>query len=276
MPRRYSNEQKDYIRKISPGRYNQEIAELFTTKFGIEMTEGQIKSFKANHKIMSGVPRRPITGDEGLFNKEQKCFIEENVKGRLNGELAALVNKQFGLQITARQMNTYKKNHSLISGVDRRFKLGGAPANKGTKGLYNVGGNRTSFKPGQRARNYKPVGYERVDRNGYVLVKVRDDGPWHMRWRHKHRVLWEAEKGLIPKGFALIFADQDKANVELDNLILVPKSTLSIVNKKGLLSTDPDLTKTGLIVADILKTIGDRKRGEGNERYDQANNTTPR
>jgi len=258
MSRRYTQEQKDYIREVSPGRYNQEIADLFNTRFGVKVSDSAIKSFKANHKIKSDVPRRRFTGDEGLFNQEQKRFIGNNVKGRLTQDLVDLVNAEFGLQITLRQMKTWKKNHNQSSGL--KGSEGKAPLNKGTKGLYNVGGNRTSFKPGQRSANYKPVGSERVDRDGYTLVKVSDVGRWDERWRHKHRVLWETEQGPIPDGHVLIFADQDKQNIVLDNLILVPQSRLSIVNRKGLLSKDAELTRTGLAVADIFIKIGERNR----------------
>lgn len=260
MSRRYTDEQKEFIRMNAPGKYNCEIAEMFQDKFGIDITEGQIKSFKANHKIQSNVSRKRITGDEGLFTREQKEFIRQNVDGRLNQELADLVNEKFGLEITARQMNTYKKNHGLVSGVDCRFSKGSTPANKGTKGLYNVGGNRTSFKKGQRALNYKPVGSERIDRDGYTLIKVSDEGPWHKRWRHKHKVVWEKANGPIPKGYVVLFADQNKSNITLDNLILVHQSRLSILNNKRLLFKDADLTRTGLIMADIYKKIGERKR----------------
>lgn len=260
MSLRYTKEQKDYIREISPGRYNQEIADLFNAKFGTLVIEIQIKCFKQNHKIQSNVPRRRFTEDDGLFNKQQKDFIRVNAKGLTNKELADLVNTTFDLTITPRQINTWKKNHNVTSGLDFRFQKGAVPTNKGKKGLYNVGGNKTSFKKGQRSRNYKPVGTERIDRDGYTLVKVQDDGPWHKRWRHKHKVVWEAERGPVPKGHVILFLDQNKRNIVLDNLIMIMQSRLSILNKKGLLHNNAELTRTGVIVADIYHKIGERKR----------------
>ncbi len=260
MGRRYTPEQKDFIRHIAPGKYNCEIAELFQAEFGVEVTADQIKSFKANHKIKSDVPRKRITGDEGLFTQEQKEFIRQNVEGCHNQKLADLVNERYGLQITARQMNTFKKNHGLVSGLDCRFAKGSIPANKGTKGMYNVGGNRTSFKKGQPARNYKPVGYERIDRDGYTLIKVSDDGPWQKRWKHKHKVIWEEKYGPIPKGHVLLFADQNKQNINLDNLIMIKQSQLSVLNKKGLLYKDAELTRTGIVMVDIYQKISERTR----------------
>ncbi len=260
MSHRYTEEQKGFIREIAPGRYNQEIAELFNARFGTNVTESQIKSFKANHKIKSNVPRKRVTDDDGLFTKEQKEFIKSNAKGLKNKELADLVNKTFGLSITARQMNTWKKNHGVTSGLDCRFKNGHVPANKGTKGKFNVGGNRTSFKKGHKPLNYKPIGSERIDRDGYTLIKVQDDGPWHKRWRYKHRVMWEKENGPIPDGHALLFADGNKQNITLDNLILVSRKQMATLNKKGLITNDSDLTRTGIVIADIYQKISERKK----------------
>lgn len=255
---KYTPEQKDYISELAPGRYNSEIASLFNERYGTKVTEGQIKSFKANHGISSNVPRRRRTENEGLFSLEQIKFIEMNVHGLHNSELTALVNQTFNLDIKVRQMRIWKKNRKLSSGL--KGTEGKAPPNKGTKGLYNVGGNRTSFKPGQPASNYKPVGSERIDQDGYTLVKVSDEGPWHKRWRHKHKVVWEEAHGAVPKGHVLIFADQDKRNITVDNIILVPQSRLSILNKKKLLHNNAELTRTGLIMASIYKKIADRKR----------------
>ncbi|WP_339294362.1 HNH endonuclease signature motif containing protein [Paenibacillus sp. FSL W7-1279] len=255
---RYTSEQKEFIRENAPGKYNSEIAELFYAKFGIKITESQVKSFKANHKIRSGVPKKRKSIPQGLLTTEQAEFVIRNVKGLSNLQLTNIVNETFKITLTIRQMKTWKKNHGLSSGL--RGSEGKSPPNKGTKGLYNVGGNRTSFKKGQRSLNYKPIGTERIDRDGYTLIKVSDEGPWHKRWRHKHKVVWEEKYGPIPKGHVILFADQNKRNIDLDNLILIKQSQLSVLNRKGLLHNDAELTKTGIIMADIYRKISERKR----------------
>lgn len=258
MARKYTQEQIDYIREIAPGRYNDEITKLFNGKFGTNVTEGQIKSFKANHKIISNVQKRKPTEEYGLFTKEQQAFIKENVKGLSNKRLTELVNQEFNLAVTAKQMKVWKHNHSLSSGL--KGTEGIAPPNKGTKGLYNVGGNRTSFKKGQRPVNHKPIGTERIDCDGYVLVKVSDKGAWHQRWRLKHTVIWEEVNGPIPKGSCLVFLDGNKLNLSLDNLQLITRSQLARLNQYHLIFEDAELTKTGLIIADIRGKIGEHKR----------------
>lgn len=251
----WPKEHYDYLREIAAGRYNDEITKLMNEKFGTNYTENQIRNAKVRKGIQSGVPRRRPDPDAGLFTREQKEFIRQNVEGRTNQELADLVNEKFGLSITAQQMNTYKSNHGLRSGLDFRFKKGNIPANKGKKYPGRV--NRTSFKKGQRPHNYKPIGSERIDRDGYVIVKVSDKGPWHERWQHKHKVVWEKEFGPVPEGHVLLFADGNKQNITLDNLILISKKQLAILNKNKLIQNHADLTKAGILIADMILKIGE-------------------
>jgi len=260
MPHKYTKEQRAFIQEVSPGRYNVEIADLFNEKFGTDVTVGQIKSFKANHGINSNAPKRRMTVDDGLFTNDQKAFIKENVKGLSNQKLTELVNQTFGLAVTVKQMKSWKHNRKISSGLTGHFGKGHSPANKGTKGIYNVGGNRTSFKKGQKPLNYRPVGTERIDRDGYTLIKVSDEGTWQHRWKLKHKVLWEKVNGPVPKGHCLIFLDGNKSNLDLDNLQLVTRKQLARLNQNHLISDNPEITKTGIIIADIYSMIGDRKK----------------
>lgn len=256
MPHKYTAEQKEFIREMSLGRYNHEITELFNKKFGTDLKESQIKSFKANHKIKSDVPRRRKDDNNGLFTKEQQNFIKENAKGLLNLELADLVNEKFNLSVTDKQVKAWKNRRKISSGL--KGSEGKAPPNKGKR--YPGKTNRTSFKKGQKAHNYKPVGYERVDDEGYVLIKVSDDGPWHKRWRHKHKVIWEQKNGLIPPGCKLLFADGDQKNISLDNLLLISDRQLLTLNRLNLIKSDVDLTKTGIIIADLYNKTFERSK----------------
>ena len=106
--------------------------------------------------------------------------------------------------------------------------------------------------------NYKPVGTERINGDGYIYIKVADP----RTWKAKHRIIWEEVNGVVPKGHALIFADGNRLNVVFENLVLVSKRQLAVMNKHRLIAQDADLTKTGVIVADVYLKIGERKRKE--------------
>ncbi|WP_264647951.1 HNH endonuclease signature motif containing protein [Bacillus thuringiensis] len=196
-----------------------------------------------------------------FYTAEQKFFLAENIKGRTRKELCEMFNAYFGLNLGLNQITAYIKNNGLRSGLDARFAEGSKPWNKGKKGIC-TGGSQTQFKKGQRPHNYKPVGSERLNSDGYVDVKVAEPN----KWRAKHQLLWEKENGPIPKGYVIIFGDGDRRNFQQDNLILVSKKQLAILNKNRLIQNDADLTRIGIAIANIYKKIGDRKKDTKSKR----------
>ncbi len=135
-----------------------------------------------------------------------------------------------------------------------QFKKGMTPWNKGKKGTG--GWKSTQFKNDNRPKNYKPVGTEQTNTDGYVEIKAADP----RTWRAKHVILWEAAHGPVPKGHVVIFADGNQQNVTLENLLLISRRELAVMNKRGLIANSAELTKAGVMVADIYLKIGERKR----------------
>jgi hypothetical protein len=190
------------------------------------------------------------------FSPDQKAFIVENVRGRLIPELTVMLNAKFGIELKPSQIRAFVKNNGLRSGIDARFKLGTVPPNKGKKGL-SQSGVETHFKKGHMPHNYVSVGSERINGDGYIDIKIADPN----KWRGKHLIVWEQfHDQIVPKGQAVIFGDGDRRNFDPNNLILVTRGQLAIMNKRGLIQADAELTRTGVIMADIIKKIGERKR----------------
>ena len=194
------------------------------------------------------------------FTEEQIKFIREIAPGRYAAEITEMVNNRFNLELKVSQIETCKRNHKIRSGIDCRFQKGNIPANKGKKGSMSPEQyekcKATMFKKGQVPQNHKPVGSERIDREGYVLVKVAEPN----KWRPKHRVLWEKVNGPIPEKHRLIFADGNRQNIALDNLILVSYAQSFIMNQKDLFKNDKELTKAGVAVAKVLDKVNKRKK----------------
>lgn len=184
------------------------------------------------------------------YSVEQANFLKENVKGRTNRELTDMFNKHFDMNLNKSQIENFKKDNRLRSELDfSNFKL--KPGQQLSKG--------TQFKKGDVPANHKPIGSERIDRDGYTLVKVSDHKDWHKRWRHKHKVVWEEANGPIPKGYVVLFGDGNRLNYSLDNLILATRAQLAILNKHKLIQNDSNLTKTGVLVADLYLKINQKK-----------------
>lgn len=154
-----------------------------------------------------------------------------------------------GFKLTERQIYQKAANLSLkksdaymaseFSGQLRRnnyqghrtqFRKGLTPWNKGTN--YVAGGRsaETRFKPGVRqgvaVKLYKPIGTERLSKDGYLERKINDDLPPQKRWRAVHLIEWESINGPLPAGHAIAFKDGNKANRSPDNLELITRAEL--------------------------------------------------
>jgi hypothetical protein len=190
-------------------------------------------------------------------------FLKSKVAGRSYAELTELFNRRFGLDFVTSRIASTVKRLGLQNGRDCRFRPGMVPHNKGKKGQCSAGCEKTWFKPGQRPHTWQPPGTERVTRDGYISVRIRNTrGPPHKNWKAKHRIIWEKARGKIPRGHVVIFADGDKRNFALDNLLLVSRKELAVMNKLRLITSDPELTRTGKAVADLKLLITERRSGQ--------------
>jgi len=202
--------------------------------------------------------------------EEHIQYIADNIKGRSHKEMAIMFNEHFGTDFPASTILSLTFRNGLKNGRDcrilagelaagagkeYRFKKGNTAWNKGMKGL-KMGGEATQFKRGNRPHTYKPVGTETVNTDGYVVVKIADPG----KWRQKHILIWDAVNGPIPKGHCLIFADSNPLNVVMENLILITRAELAVMNKRGLIAKSVELTRAGIAVADIIMKVTDIKK----------------
>ena len=54
------------------------------------------------------------------------------------------------------------------------------------------------------------------------------------------------------KAYVIVFADGNKQNFDLDNLVLVDRKIKLMAKNKRLFYKDKDLTKTGLLIAELI------------------------
>ena len=189
-------------------------------------------------------------GPQHIWSDEEKQYLAEITPGRGYKEIQSMMSCKFGFDYTRDQIKGAITRNKLNTGRTGRFEKGRATWNKGTKGLTKA--NVTSFKKGQKPHNYKPLGSERITKDGYCEIKVSDTG---RRWRPKHVLIYEKHHGKVPKGSAVIFLDGDKRNFDIDNLYLVTRSQLAMLNKNSLIKKDAELTKTAINVVDLMKKI---------------------
>lgn len=126
------------------------------------------------------------------YPKEVRNFVRENIDLPVNEIYQAVIDK-FGVE--------YPKE-SISS---RKYRK-----NKG----YNV----PCFLK-------KPVGTERLDKDGYVKVIVAP-----LKERLKHHVVWEQHNPPIKRNEILYFLDGNKTNCSIENLMLLKKKYIGAIN----------------------------------------------
>lgn len=191
------------------------------------------------------------------YTDEMKQFILDNYKGRYNQELADLFNQKFNTKITSRTIKSYKANNKLNSGLTGKFRKGQTPHNKGKKMPKEVYEKvkHTMFAKGNVPPNHRPVGSERISKDGYIEVKVAEPN----KWRLKQRVVYEEAKGKIPEGCTIIFLDGNKRNFDIDNLRCITRSELLYLNCNGLNNSN-EITETGILMARLDRTKNKKKQ----------------
>ena len=185
-----------------------------------------------------------------VYTDDERAFFEEYVFGHSYYEIQIAFIEKFGWEISIGQIKSYIGNHHLNTGKTGRFQKGQVAHNKGakmSKEVYEKAKN-TMFTKGHVPHNHKPVGSERVNVNGYIEIKVEEPRKWQL----KHNVVWENHNGKIPKGSVVIFLDRNKMNVTIDNLKLIKRSELLIMNRYNLYGENADVTEVGTNLAKLI------------------------
>lgn len=155
------------------------------------------------------------------------------VAERLGRPLDSVYRKAAALRVkkseafVLRELKTRQAERLRIVGEHARFQKGALPHNKGIKmseELYEKC-KSTMFKKGIIPPNKKPEGSERYDQEGFTLVKVG------AKYVHKHRHIYEQEHEIeIPGGYVVAFADGNKQNFDISNLVLITRAENMIRN----------------------------------------------
>lgn len=216
--------------------------------------------------------RRRNAGKSRVFSQDEMDWLRANASLPIKDTGAAFRAAFPGRDITDAQVTAFRKNHKLRTGRTGRFEKGQPSHNKGKKGFYAHGCEKGWFKKGGEPHNTKHLGYERVNKDGYVEISVDEPNPhtgYGRRFVHKHRWLWEKANGPVPQGYALKCLDGDRTNCDPSNWEAVKRGVLSRLNggrhkKRMAYDTAPDeLKPTVMAIAKVQQAVHElRKRGQ--------------
>jgi len=256
---RYTQEMDDFIRDNREGVDLTDMVRIFNGRFGTSVTVSAMRSKYKALGVRVGV-RRTIYSR--TWPREVAEFVMEHNEGNDAATMTALVNAEFGTSYTVAQVQAFRKNHKIPSGVCTRFSKGHEPWTKGKRieeicrtpeALARVRG--TYYQKGNSPHNHVPVGTEIV-REGYTWVKTGE--PNH--WKAKHRIIYEKATGQkLGRDDVIIFLDGDPGNMDPANLERITRSENSVINRWELRCADPEVTRTGVAVARLYSAIRNRE-----------------
>lgn len=148
---------------------------------------------------------------------------------RENGELGAMFGRTWSAVQNMAGKLGLKKSPAFRAGPACRWQKGNRPWNDGKRGWQPGGRARlTQFRKGHRGARQRPVGSERVERDGTVMVKVAEP----RRWQPKARVIWEQHYGPIPPVHIVRLKDGNKRNFAPSNLVLMTRGENARMNHR--------------------------------------------
>lgn len=139
-------------------------------------------------------------------------------------------------------------------GVAGRYQKGQTAHNKGQKMATDTYEkvSRTMWKKGNVPANTNYDGHERINKDGYVMVRIRAG-----KYVLKHRYIWEQAHGPVPKGMILAFRDGNKLHITIENLELITRR--EGMERNTIHRFPPELVSTIRLVNKLNKQIHEKQ-----------------
>ncbi len=170
--------------------------------------------------------------------------------------------------VSVENLHALCKRRGWMTGRDGRFATGHASHNKGRKGYCAPGSEQGWFSPGERrgmaVKLYKPIGSERLSKDGYLERKIHDGLPLQSRWRAVHLIRWEALHGPVPAAHCLKCIGDDKTNTAPENWMLIPRALLPRLNGRfgrGYNDAPAEIKPTIMAIAKLEHLVRETKKG---------------
>lgn len=207
--------------------------EAYQEKFQVDICVAALK----NHcRYVLGI-RKSRGPNYRRITQEQADWLKD-IYPRVGVKKARdLWNERYGDHLTATCIKQIAR-HKCDIVVDPEV----ATANK-LKAAHGEGSKRALREPGDTRMEC-----------GRLVMKDTDG-----QWKSAGRCVWEKTYGKIPVGYALIALNGDTTDIRPENLEIVPWSYLGMLQRNDFFSSDPEITKAGVIWCD-LKTLLDADR----------------
>ncbi|MBI2724620.1 MAG: HNH endonuclease [Polaromonas sp.] len=180
---------------------------------------------------MKRIPWSPV--EIALLRDMYPHVHTEDMAAWLDRSMSSVRNTVFDLRLFKTpeflKSDACKRMHSSSQKINQ-FKPGHKTWNAGMKGWAPAGSEHTRFQPGHKSTRTRPVGAERLDKDGVLMRKVSDTGYRYDDWKTVHSLIWAEANGPIPKGCIVVFKagfkTSDKAAMDPKNMECLSRADL--------------------------------------------------
>lgn len=225
-PSIFNKEIQDFVFENYALYSTSELKDKINEKFNTNLTHQQVLSFKRRKRLLVGSGNRiPLVIQE---------YIKANYKGKYVKDLVKEIKEKFGKDYTSNQISSYKKYNNLISGTHG-------------KTIEQINGAR-AIKVGDIYENH-----------GYL---VRKTGVSKNSFVYLHRELWEKHHGEIPTGYSVVFKNQNRKDVRIENLMLISMAEHIYMASQYGYSKNGDINEVAILNTRIKKKLREIKKNE--------------
>lgn len=194
------------------------------------------------------------------WSEEEIDFLREVYPKHGRTGTTKLFNERYGLDMSESSIKQQVQKHKIRAATNGCFPKGNIPYNKGVpmSPEQYAKCRPTMFLKGNIPANHKPIGSDRVTKDGYIEVKIAEPNKWELL-----QVL--VMQGMIgrrlKKGVELVrFLDGNTLNCHPDNLILTTRRVNARINQRKVKPITAEAMKAVVKVEEIKCLIREKER----------------
>ena len=195
-----------------------------------------------NYRSLKGHVKRVLGLDKTRqnyrkFTEEQREFLKENYSKYNNRELHRIFNEKFNETRTMRSIKQFGFYYGLQVDED-------------VKQTYR----RANLDQESCPKATREAGAVRVE-CGRPLMKDQNG-----KWSTMAKVVWEKEHGPVPEGYIVTTLNNDPFDCRPENIVMISQHCHGYLSKFNLRSTDPEITKTGIMLGELIEAVKNQKK----------------
>jgi hypothetical protein len=266
----YTDEMKEWLIQNYSDLGSVKATKMFNEKFGTNKNNRALRSYCLT-TLGLNVSDKAISNVNSLYEYDDK-FILENRDNYSNdtefyrayvehtGDNVSRSAFRYHLKVvlnlggspitwTDEQIQWIKKNYSKFTYTEARRAFNKKFHTDRSAGAIASKANRLGCSSRMSPADDGTVVYPKSNSD---RARIKIDG----KWRKLSHYVYEQHHGRIPKGYSIIYLDNDPNNCDISNLCAVPHRYIAILNGYNLKSEFPEITKTGIMwcqLYDLLK-----------------------